>query len=59
MQNNERQAGNEVQQSNAADITMSSSHNAKPLVGCRYLSKDLFENYKLAQTAYIYAGFYY
>ena len=23
------------------------------------LSKDLFENYKLAQTAYIYAGFYY
>ena len=25
----------------------------------RYLSKDLFENYKLAQTAYIYAGFYY
>lgn len=32
MQNKECQAGTEVQQSNAADVTTSSSHNAKPLV---------------------------
>lgn len=38
MQNNERQAGTEVQQSDAADVTMSSSHNAKHLVGCCFSS---------------------
>lgn len=44
MQNKECQAETDVQQSNAADVTMSSSHNAKPLVVCRYSlyeSKDL------------------
>jgi hypothetical protein len=33
MQNNERLAGTNAQQSNEADVTMSSSHNAKPHVG--------------------------
>ncbi len=35
MQNKERQAQTDAHQSNAADVTTSSSHNAKPLVsGC-------------------------
>lgn len=43
MQNNKRQAGTEVQQSDEADVTMSSSHNAKPLVArslvCQFKNK--------------------
>ena len=38
MQNKERQAGTNAQQSNAADVTMSSSHNAKPLVSGSFIS---------------------
>lgn len=41
MQNNERQAGTNAQQSNEADITMSSSHNAKLLLAAGLSRRQL------------------